>query len=91
MRSIKTLSLVQFNDESRGIAAFLAIIQRIQAASHSVKTVWRSAQSRASPSPLQFPANREKYSGICGILALQSRTSLSKLHILLMKAVLFCS
>jgi len=45
MRSIKTLSLVQFNDKNREIAVLFAIFHGIQADSQKVKTVWRRRQS----------------------------------------------
>lgn len=53
------------------------------------KKVWRSVQSFANPSPTEFPANREKYKGICEFLPSKMHPHLSKLQVLVQKIAVF--
>jgi hypothetical protein len=43
------------------LRGFPTILRGVQPGFSATQTVWRSAQSGASPSPPEFPANREKY------------------------------
>ena len=58
---------------------FPAIFRR-QPGFSATQTVWRRMQSRANPSPPEFPANREKYREF--VLSLGPQMSLSSQHLL---------
>jgi hypothetical protein len=50
-----------FSAKAVVLRGFPTILRGVQPGFSATRTVWRSAQSGANPSPPEFPANREKY------------------------------